>query len=48
MEFSYDEKQLQTAQNIRESYGERRETDLEKRKQYTRRILELFIQLKNF
>lgn len=30
MEFSYDEKQLQTAQNIRESYGERRETDLEK------------------
>lgn len=32
MEFSYDEKQLQTAQNIRESYGERRETDLEKEK----------------
>lgn len=30
MEFSYDEKQLQTAQNIRESYGERRESDLEK------------------
>lgn len=30
MEFSYDEKQLQTAQNIRESYGESRETDLEK------------------